>query len=168
MVWGIRLLTVLLKGLLAVPFVLLSQPTAAWEEDVVPSTAVANMARTSHQRYVQIMRDVEDLINDHSKPTFLPCSPSIQSEPAGLSFSLMDCSFSFVRAAPITDGTISSQSPTNGAAQLRAPSSSSLSPQSVPSSRPFSSPKPSPIKTNGDASAPAALSLRHSMTSASR
>ncbi|KAG7002084.1 IMP-specific 5'-nucleotidase 1 [Physcia stellaris] len=55
----------LITGLLAVPFVLHSQPTAAWDEDVVPSCAVAKMAKTAHQRYVEIMRDVEGLINDH-------------------------------------------------------------------------------------------------------
>ena len=50
------------KGLLAVPFVLLSQPTAIYEND---KPAVNAMAISAHGRYAQIMRDVEDLINDH-------------------------------------------------------------------------------------------------------
>ena len=44
------------------PFVLLSQPTAIYEDD---KAAVANMAVTANARYSQIMKDVEDLINDH-------------------------------------------------------------------------------------------------------
>lgn len=61
-----------IKGLLAVPFVLHSQPTAAYDKngdhewnEVVLST----MASTSHRRYAEILRDVEDLINDHSTST---------------------------------------------------------------------------------------------------
>ncbi|KAK4547521.1 hypothetical protein LTR36_000477 [Oleoguttula mirabilis] len=51
-----------IKGLLAVPFVLLSQPTAIYEED----KPVVNAAQVSaNGRYAQIMKDVEDLINDH-------------------------------------------------------------------------------------------------------
>ncbi|KAK5137553.1 hypothetical protein LTR08_008533 [Meristemomyces frigidus] len=50
------------KGLLAVPFVLLSQPTVIYEKD---KAAVATMATTANARYAQIMKDVEDLINDH-------------------------------------------------------------------------------------------------------
>ena len=54
-----------IKGLLAVPFVLHSQPTAAYDgshEDVLRTMAV-----TAHRRYAEIFRDVEGLINDHSK-----------------------------------------------------------------------------------------------------
>lgn len=55
-----------LQGLLAVPFVLKSQPTAAYEErDEVQ--ALEAMAQVVHRRYAEIMRDVEDLVNDHSR-----------------------------------------------------------------------------------------------------
>ena len=50
------------KGLLAVPFVLLSQPTAVFEAN---RPTVNEMATSAHARYAQIMGDVEDLINDH-------------------------------------------------------------------------------------------------------
>ncbi|KAI4213172.1 MAG: hypothetical protein LQ351_004118 [Letrouitia transgressa] len=49
-------------GLLAVPFVLHSQPTAAYNER---GDVLAKMATTAHRRYAEIMRDVEELINDH-------------------------------------------------------------------------------------------------------
>lgn len=51
-----------IKGLLAVPFVLHSQPTAAYDnrQDVL-----VKMASTAHRRYAEILHDVEDLINDH-------------------------------------------------------------------------------------------------------
>ncbi|KAI4180861.1 MAG: hypothetical protein L6R41_006969, partial [Letrouitia leprolyta] len=52
-----------IKGLLAVPFVLHSQPTAAYEER---GDILTKMASTAHRRYAEIMRDVEELINDHS------------------------------------------------------------------------------------------------------
>lgn len=53
-----------IKGLLAVPFVLNSQPTAAYDGyDEVASLEM--MARTVHGRYAEIMRDVEGLVNDH-------------------------------------------------------------------------------------------------------
>jgi len=51
------------KGLLAVPFVLHSQPTAVFEPRQETTDQMANMA---HKRYAEIMRDVEELINDHS------------------------------------------------------------------------------------------------------
>ncbi|KAF2843626.1 IMP-specific 5'-nucleotidase-like protein 1 [Patellaria atrata CBS 101060] len=51
-----------IKGLLAVPFVLHSQPTAVFEPR--PETS-DQMAIGAHRRYAEIMRDVEDLINDH-------------------------------------------------------------------------------------------------------
>ena len=55
-----------LQGLLAVPFVLNSQPTAAYEEyDEVKS--LQTMAQAVHRRYAEIMRDVEGLVNDHSR-----------------------------------------------------------------------------------------------------
>ncbi|KXT05503.1 hypothetical protein AC578_3698 [Pseudocercospora eumusae] len=51
-----------IKGLLAVPFVLLSQPTNLHEDD---KPSVDQMAKSAHERYAQIMKDVEDLIVDH-------------------------------------------------------------------------------------------------------
>ncbi|KAK5998969.1 IMP-specific 5'-nucleotidase 1 [Cladobotryum mycophilum] len=50
-----------IKGLLAVPFVLYSQPTGVFGDD----TNVAKMAEEAHRRYAEIMRDVELMIDDH-------------------------------------------------------------------------------------------------------
>lgn len=50
------------KGLLAVPFVLYSQPTGVLGDDA----SVAKMVEESHRRYAEIMRDVEMMIDDHS------------------------------------------------------------------------------------------------------
>jgi IMP-specific 5'-nucleotidase len=52
------------QGLLAVPFVLLSQPTAVFEN---PRKSTTDMALGASRRYLEIMRDVEELINDHSR-----------------------------------------------------------------------------------------------------
>lgn len=52
-----------IKGLLAVPFVLHSQPTVIYQED---SENLVAVAADTHQRYVEIFRDVESLIRDHS------------------------------------------------------------------------------------------------------
>ncbi|KAL2002158.1 hypothetical protein VTN02DRAFT_513 [Thermoascus thermophilus] len=51
-----------IKGLLAVPFVLHSQPTAEYQEH---SVKLVEVAADTHKRYAEIMRDVENLINDH-------------------------------------------------------------------------------------------------------
>ncbi|KAL4976230.1 IMP-specific 5'-nucleotidase 1 [Aspergillus desertorum] len=51
-----------IKGLLAVPFVLHSQPTAVQEED---TRKLAEVAHDTHQRYAEIFSDVERLLNDH-------------------------------------------------------------------------------------------------------
>ncbi|OJJ50759.1 hypothetical protein ASPZODRAFT_126683 [Penicilliopsis zonata CBS 506.65] len=51
-----------IKGLLAVPFVLHSQPTAVYQEHSVKLVAVA---ADTHQRYAEILRDVQNLIIDH-------------------------------------------------------------------------------------------------------
>ncbi|KAF1933071.1 IMP-specific 5'-nucleotidase 1 [Didymella exigua CBS 183.55] len=51
-----------IKGLLAVPFVLHSQPTAVFEEN---AQTVHPQASVAQRRYAEIMRDVEDIINDH-------------------------------------------------------------------------------------------------------
>ena len=44
-----------IKGLLAVPFVLHSQPTAAYEDR---QDVLVKMASTAHRRYAEILRDV--------------------------------------------------------------------------------------------------------------
>ncbi|KAH0596977.1 hypothetical protein MHUMG1_05285 [Metarhizium humberi] len=54
------------KGLLAVPFVLYSQPTGVLGDDA----SVAKMAEEAHRRYAEIMRDVEMMIDDHTGPFF--------------------------------------------------------------------------------------------------
>lgn len=51
-----------IKGLLAVPFVLHSQPAAAYDER---QDVLVKMASTARRRYAEVLRDVEDLINDH-------------------------------------------------------------------------------------------------------
>ncbi|EED14317.1 IMP-specific 5'-nucleotidase (Isn1), putative [Talaromyces stipitatus ATCC 10500] len=51
-----------IKGLLAVPFVLHSQPTVVFHEESIRLAAVAT---ATQQRYAEIMRDVELLIKDH-------------------------------------------------------------------------------------------------------
>jgi hypothetical protein len=53
-----------IKGLLAVPFVLHSQPTGVFESRC---GTIAQMAEEAHRRYAEIMKDVEDMIDDHSK-----------------------------------------------------------------------------------------------------
>lgn len=54
----------ILQGLLAVPFVLHSQPTAVFEPN---GQTVEQMASVAQRRYAEIMRDVEEIVNDHSK-----------------------------------------------------------------------------------------------------
>ncbi|KAI9786757.1 MAG: IMP 5'-nucleotidase [Peltula sp. TS41687] len=54
-----------LKGLLAVPFVLHSQPTSINEEQ--NGTCLTKIAATAQGRYAEILRDVEEMINDHIK-----------------------------------------------------------------------------------------------------
>jgi hypothetical protein len=49
-----------------VPFVLHSQPTAVFEPS---GESVDYMATQTQRRYAEIMRDVEDIINDHSEPS---------------------------------------------------------------------------------------------------
>ncbi|KAJ6444149.1 IMP-specific 5'-nucleotidase 1 [Purpureocillium lavendulum] len=49
------------KGLLAVPFVLYSQPTGMLGDD----TNISKMEEEAHRRYAEIMRDVEMMIDDH-------------------------------------------------------------------------------------------------------
>ncbi len=47
------------------PFVLHSQPTAVFEPQVKPP--IDEMAAITQRRYLEIMRDVEEMINDHSE-----------------------------------------------------------------------------------------------------
>ncbi|KAJ5975100.1 hypothetical protein N7481_008807 [Penicillium waksmanii] len=51
-----------IKGLLAVPFVLHSQPTVIYQNH---SEGLKTVAADTHQRYAEIMLDVENLISDH-------------------------------------------------------------------------------------------------------
>lgn len=56
------------------PFVLHSQPTAMKDGR---SDILAKMASTAHLRYAEILRDVEELVNDHSEwntSTYSLCS----------------------------------------------------------------------------------------------
>lgn len=64
----IQCLTPSCQGLLAVPFVLHSQPTAVFEPH---GESVDQMANVAQRRYAEIMRDVEEIVNDHSKLPFL-------------------------------------------------------------------------------------------------
>ncbi|KAG7130455.1 hypothetical protein HYQ45_010742 [Verticillium longisporum] len=51
-----------IKGLLAVPFVLYSQPTGVLDAN---GPSLARTAEEAHRRYAEIMRDVELMIDDH-------------------------------------------------------------------------------------------------------
>ena len=53
-----------IKGLLAVPFVLYSQPTGAFDPE---APNVSQATEEAHRRYAEIMRDVEVMLDDHSK-----------------------------------------------------------------------------------------------------
>jgi len=53
-----------IKGLLAVPFVLHSQPTGVFESR---TGGVAKMAEVAFRRYEEIFMDVEAMIDDHSE-----------------------------------------------------------------------------------------------------
>lgn len=57
-------LTEWIKALLAVPFVLHSQPTGVFE---TASHSVEQMATAASRRYEEIMLDVEQMIDDHSE-----------------------------------------------------------------------------------------------------
>jgi IMP and pyridine-specific 5'-nucleotidase len=59
------------KGLLAVPFVLYSSPHGPFDGQSVSS--LAQTREEAHRRYSEILRDVEVMIDDHSKqPTHTP------------------------------------------------------------------------------------------------
>ena len=54
---------------MAVPFVLYSQPTGILGDDA----SIVKLGEEAHRRYAEIMRDVELMIDDHSKtPTSFP------------------------------------------------------------------------------------------------
>ena len=55
-----------IKGLLAVPFVLHSQPTAAYNDEDRPDLLV-KMSQTAHRRYKEILGDV---CNHHKLVTY--------------------------------------------------------------------------------------------------
>jgi len=57
-----------IKGLLAVPFVLHSQPTGVFE---TRNSTVAQQAEEAHRRYAEILKDVEIMIDDHSNISYL-------------------------------------------------------------------------------------------------
>ncbi|KAK8037499.1 hypothetical protein PG991_000845 [Apiospora marii] len=52
-----------IKGLLAVPFVLYSQPTGVFQ---TAGTSFTHMSEEAHRRYAEIMRDVEFMLDDHT------------------------------------------------------------------------------------------------------
>ncbi|KAI1766107.1 IMP-specific 5-nucleotidase [Hypoxylon sp. FL1150] len=51
-----------IKGLLAVPFVLYSQPTGLFETN---GFSIAQTSGEAHRRYAEIMRDIEVMVDDH-------------------------------------------------------------------------------------------------------
>lgn len=53
-----------IKGLLAVPFVLYSQPTGVFDGK---GFSQAKAQQEAHRRYSEILRDVEFMIDDYSK-----------------------------------------------------------------------------------------------------
>jgi IMP and pyridine-specific 5'-nucleotidase len=55
-----------IKGLLAVPFVLYSQPQGVFDGQGM--SGLAQTREEAHRRYSEILRDVEIMIDDHSKP----------------------------------------------------------------------------------------------------
>ena len=61
-----------IKGLLAVPFVLHSQPTAAYEDR---QDVLVQMASTAHRRYAEILGDVCISYPHTSRPLTVPTSP---------------------------------------------------------------------------------------------
>ncbi|PFH56250.1 hypothetical protein XA68_16833 [Ophiocordyceps unilateralis] len=76
-----------IKGLLAVPFVLCSQPTGVLRDDdddddgkgEEEEDEVAKMADEAHRRYAEIMRDVEKMIDDHISRQCVASSSSSSS-----------------------------------------------------------------------------------------
>lgn len=59
------------------PFVLHSQPTGVFEA----KGSIGDMATESHRRYAEIMKDVEDMIDDHSASSFGPAPIALLTLP---------------------------------------------------------------------------------------
>ncbi|KAK3372434.1 IMP-specific 5-nucleotidase [Podospora didyma] len=54
-----------IKGLLAVPFVLYSQPQGVFDGQGTASTSLVQAREEAHRRYSEILRDIELMIDDH-------------------------------------------------------------------------------------------------------
>lgn len=67
-----------IKGLLAVPFVLYSQPNGVFEGEGMSSLAQAR--EEAHRRYSEICRDVELMIDDHSMPRTFSSTQAAQTD----------------------------------------------------------------------------------------
>ncbi|WYZ45553.1 hypothetical protein EsH8_VIII_000869 [Colletotrichum jinshuiense] len=85
-----------IKGLLAVPFVLYSQPTGVFD---TKATSIARMAEESHRRYAEIFRDVEHMIDDHidrqDEPNNLPSKLKMLVPSAGPFFTRLPLEAAF-------------------------------------------------------------------------
>ena len=69
-----------IKALLAVPFVIHSQPTGVFDEE---EANVGRMAAEAHRRYAEILKDVEGMVDDYGEPSKPPSlSPPLQPGPA--------------------------------------------------------------------------------------
>jgi hypothetical protein len=83
------------QGLLAVPFVLHSHPTAVFEPN---DESVEHQASIAQRRYAEILRDVEEIINDHSM-----LRPQAGSYGLRQTFGANPMQFSTRRTANLTD-----------------------------------------------------------------
>jgi IMP and pyridine-specific 5'-nucleotidase len=52
-----------IKALLVVPFVIYSQPTGVYDSQ---NRSVSTASTEAHRRYAEILKDVEQMIDDHS------------------------------------------------------------------------------------------------------
>ena len=71
-----------IKGLLAVPFVLYSQPTGVFDNS--NGDSVSRMAEEAHRRYAEILHDVERMIDDHSMSSSHLGKETAHTEPGPL------------------------------------------------------------------------------------
>ncbi|KAI3327188.1 IMP-specific 5-nucleotidase [Xylariaceae sp. AK1471] len=85
-----------IKGLLAVPFVLYSQPTGVFETNGV---SVTQMSEEAHRRYAEIMRDVEVMIDDHiahqANMNYIPSKLKLLVPPIGNFFTRLPLEAAF-------------------------------------------------------------------------
>ncbi|TDZ31440.1 IMP-specific 5'-nucleotidase 1 [Colletotrichum spinosum] len=85
-----------IKGLLAVPFVLYSQPTGVFD---TRATSTARMAEEAHRRYAEILSDVEHMIDDHfarqNEPNNLPSKLKMLVPSAGPFFTRLPLEAAF-------------------------------------------------------------------------